>query len=67
MEVKSGTDEVKVVVVGDGAVGKTCMVICYTTDDVPEGYTPTVFDAHKGNMSFQGREVQLHVWDTAGQ
>ena len=61
------TDEVKVVVVGDGAVGKTCMIICYTKDEFPKTYTPTVFDAHKGHMDFNGKEVQLHVWDTAGQ
>ncbi len=61
------TDEVKVVVVGDGAVGKTCMIICYTKDEFPETYTPTVFDAHKGNMDYNGKEVSLHVWDTAGQ
>ena len=61
------SNEVKVVVVGDGAVGKTCMIICYIKDEFPTGYTPTVFDAHKGNMDFDGREVALHVWDTAGQ
>ena len=43
------------------------MIICYTSDEFPEGYTPTVFDAHKGHMDFNGREVALHVWDTAGQ
>ena len=43
------------------------MIICYTKDEFPKGYTPTVFDAHKGHMDYQGREVALHVWDTAGQ
>ena len=61
------SDEIKVVVVGDGAVGKTCMIICYTKDEFPEGYTPTVFDAHRGHMNYDGRDVTLHVWDTAGQ
>ena len=67
--------EIKVVAVGDGAVGKTCMIICYTQDEndedendgFPEGYIPTVFDAYKGNMNYDGRDVTLHVWDTAGQ
>ena len=52
---KVGNNEVKVVVVGDGAVGKTCMIICYTGDEFPKTYTPTVFDAHKGNMEFDDR------------
>ena len=60
-------NEVKIVVVGEGAVGKTCMVSCYVNDEFPSQYVPTVFDAHKGNMEYGDKEVLLHLWDTAGQ
>lgn len=57
----------KLVIVGDGACGKTCLLIVFSKDQFPEVYVPTVFENYVADIEVDGKQVELALWDTAGQ
>ncbi|XP_022919131.1 ras-related protein ced-10-like [Onthophagus taurus] len=59
---------IKITIVGDGSVGKTCLLICYTTKKpCMLEYIPTVFDNYDQDYILDGNEYKISLWDTAGQ
>lgn len=57
----------KIVIVGDGACGKTSLLYVFTLGEFPTEYHPTVFENYVTDCRIDGKSVQLALWDTAGQ
>lgn len=58
---------VKLVAVGDGSTGKSCLLISYATGNYPNNYVPTVFDNYVSSITSEGKSFDLALFDTAGQ
>lgn len=50
----------KLVIVGDGACGKTCLLIVFSKDQFPEVYVPTVFENYVADIEVDSKQVLLH-------
>lgn len=61
--------ELKLVVVGDGYIGKTCMLWSFVYKKFPSGYVPTIFDIHTAivKINNEAQPYNLTLFDTAGQ
>jgi small GTP-binding protein len=64
---KLNSNNLKCVVVGDGAIGKTCLLVSFTTNKFPEDYEPTVFDNFSAQVEANNETYNLNLFDTAGQ
>ncbi|KAL9553209.1 Rho GTPase [Mucor bainieri] len=58
----------KIVIVGDGACGKTCLLSVFCKGFFPAGdYIPTIFDNSVKDVVVDSQPVVAELWDTAGQ
>ncbi|KIP01184.1 hypothetical protein PHLGIDRAFT_32588 [Phlebiopsis gigantea 11061_1 CR5-6] len=57
----------KLVIVGDGACGKTSLLCSFALGEFPKEYQPTIFENYVAEIRLDGKPVQLALWDTAGQ
>ncbi|KJF60309.1 small GTP-binding protein, variant [Coccidioides immitis RS] len=57
----------KLVLLGDGACGKTSLLNVFTRGFFPTVYEPTVFENYVHDIFVDGIQLELSLWDTAGQ
>ena len=64
----SGVPEFKLLLVGDGGVGKTTLVKRHRTGEFEKKYIPTLgVEVHPLKFNTNCGEICFNVWDTAGQ
>ncbi|KAL6948699.1 Rho GTPase [Hanseniaspora vineae] len=59
--------ERKLVILGDGACGKTSLLNVFTRGYFPKVYEPTVFENYIHDIFVDNQQITLSLWDTAGQ
>ena len=62
---------IKIVVIGDGGVGKTSLIkwyiflyllFSYIHDQFPEEHVPTVLDCYRTEVHLDNRPLTLQIW-----
>ena len=60
-------EDVSLVVVGDGSVGKSTLILSYGNDKYTDATGTTFRDIFWNNITYNGHDVKIKIWDTAGQ
>ena len=58
---------IKCVVIGDGGVGKTCLLITCATKTFPKECVPTLFDNYAVTVQIDSAPYTIGFYDTSGQ
>ena len=56
----------KLVIVGDTEVGKTCLLFKSITKKFPDVCMPTMFEEFSTDMIVNDHKCHLNIWDTSG-
>jgi len=60
--------QIKLMMIGDQAVGKTALLVRYADSEFHEQLLPTIgIDFKNKTIELQGKKIRLQIWDTAGQ
>mmetsp|Transcript_11113 Transcript_11113/g.16732 ORF Transcript_11113/g.16732 Transcript_11113/m.16732 type:complete len:202 (+) Transcript_11113:89-694(+) len=60
--------QVKLLMIGDSGVGKTCLLLRYASDSFSPTFITTIgIDFKIKNIELDGKRIKLQIWDTAGQ
>ena len=59
---------VKIVIVGESGVGKTCLLQRFESEDFSVNHVPTIaIDFKMKVIQILDKKVKMQIWDTAGQ
>ena len=62
----TGPKSIKLVLVGDTTVGKSCLIVNYQQQVFSEDYEPNVLDVFTGFKSIDNYQIELEIHDTTG-
>eukprot|EP00339_Tiarina_fusa_P029418 CAMPEP_0117037796 /NCGR_PEP_ID=MMETSP0472-20121206/26636_1 /TAXON_ID=693140 ORGANISM="Tiarina fusus, Strain LIS" /NCGR_SAMPLE_ID=MMETSP0472 /ASSEMBLY_ACC=CAM_ASM_000603 /LENGTH=136 /DNA_ID=CAMNT_0004747843 /DNA_START=29 /DNA_END=436 /DNA_ORIENTATION=- len=57
----------KIVILGDGGVGKSCVTIQFTQNHFVREYDPTIENSYRKQVTIDEEAIMLDILDTAGQ